>query len=180
MSSELLQRISHKLEALDIKQTARAIHISVERKSLALFENGKAVLTFPVSTSAKPSSCLQDSLGTPTGLHRIAQKIGDGARIGEIFKGRRSIGKTYDKLDPDEQVDNLVVTRILWLAGLEPGRNAGPGRDSFERYIYIHGTNHEDKIGQPASGGCIQLRNREMIALFDAVQEGDLVLIEEA
>jgi len=180
MSSELLQRISHRLRALDIKQTPRTLRISLANQSLALLRQDGPAQSFLVSTGRKPPSCQEGSGGTPHGLHRIARKIGDGARLGEVFKGRRSIGKTYEELPPEKRARNLVTTRILWLAGLEPGLNAGPGRDSYERYIYIHGTNREDKIGQPASGGCIQLRNREMVALYDAVEVGDLVLIEDA
>lgn len=72
---------------------------------------------------------------------------------------------------------NLITTRILRLRGLETGYNAGQGCDSYERYVYIHGTNHEDRIGEPFSGGCVELRNAEMLELFDAVREGDLVWI---
>ena len=177
MSSQLLQPISHKLEALNIKQTPRALLVSIAEQRLTIaFEDG-STRAYDVSTSAKPPSCRENSFGTPTGLHRIARKIGDGASPGEVFKGRVSIGKLYHELDAEAQRPNLITSRILWLEGLEPGHNQGPGCDSFDRYIYFHGTNHEDKIGQPTSGGCVQLRNLDMIELYDLVQEGDLVYI---
>lgn len=179
MSSENSQSITHRLENLDIKPTARMLWVSIPRQELELREEGApSPRAFNVSTSAKPPSCEENSFGTPTGLHRIARKIGDGAPLGAVFKGRVATGKCYWDLPPGEQEANLVTTRILWLEGLEPGKNKGPGRDSFDRYIYIHGTNHENKIGEPASGGCIQLRNAEMIELHDSVEAGDLVWIE--
>ncbi|MBT3483340.1 MAG: L,D-transpeptidase, partial [Opitutales bacterium] len=94
------------------------------------------------------------------------------------FKGRVSIGKRYHQLSAEEQRPNLITTRILWLEGLEPGINQGDNCDSYQRYIYFHGTNHEDKIGQPSSGGCIQLLNQEMTELFDLIEIGDHVFIE--
>jgi len=111
------------------------------------------------------------------GLHCIQEKIGEGSRVGTVFKGRVPIAKQYAELDPNEQEANLVTSRILWLSGLEPGYNQGDSHDSHDRYIYFHGTNHEDKIGQPSSGGCIQLLNTEMIELFDLTTEGDHVYI---
>ncbi|EDY81418.1 ErfK/YbiS/YcfS/YnhG superfamily [Verrucomicrobiia bacterium DG1235] len=177
MSSDLLQPTTHKLQELDIKQTARLLLVSIERQTLQLFLDGQLIREFAVSTSRNPPSCIENSLGTPTGLHRIAEKHGDKAPLGSVFKGRVQVAKHYSALPAKEQANNLVTTRILWLEGLETGHNQGPGRDSYQRYIYIHGTNHEEKIGSPASAGCVQLRNAEMIELFDAVQTGDQVYI---
>ncbi|MDQ8179127.1 L,D-transpeptidase [Pelagicoccus sp. SDUM812005] len=177
MSSDLLQPTTHKLRSLEIKQTARFLLVSIERQTLELHQNGQRIRSFDISTSSNPPSCLENSFGTPTGLHRIAQKIGADARLGAVFKGRVDIGKRYWELEEEEQKPNLVTTRILWLEGLEPGHNQGGNRDSHARYIYIHGTNHEDRIGSPASGGCVQLRNAEMIELYDAVSAGDQVYI---
>jgi hypothetical protein len=178
MFLELNQPYTHKIEALNIKPSSRRLLVSIEYQSMNLIESDALVREFEVSTSLNPPSNVEDSGGTPRGLHRIAQKIGEGALHGEVFKGRVSIGKRYQELGEDERKPNLITTRILWLEGLEPGINQGDGCDSFKRYIYIHGTNHEDRVGQPASGGCIQLMNNEMIALFDAVDEGDHVFIE--
>ena len=177
MSLDLLQPYTHKLRELDIKPTSRAIFVSISKQRLDLVENGTSIRSFSVSTSLNPPSNKQDSGGTPRGLHRIFHKVGDGTPIGEVFKGRVSTGKRYWELSKDEQKPNLITTRILWLEGLESGFNSGEGCDSFARYIYIHGTNHEDRIGQPASAGCVQLLNDEMLELFNSVDEGDQVWI---
>lgn len=134
---------------------------------------------YSISTSRKPPSCLADSLGTPTGLHQAADKIGAGAAPGTVFKGRVSLGQHYSEMDGGPGAPNRITSRIIRLRGLEPGRNAGEGRDSYARYIYLHGTNHEDRIGSPFSGGCIELRNDDMIELFDHVEEGDLIWITD-
>ncbi len=179
MSSDLLKAITHKLEALNIKPTAQVLHVSIERQELVVFANGRETRRFQVSTSKSPPNCEENSFGTPTGLHRIESKIGDGATVGTLFKGRVDIKKNYDELSKEERKPNLITSRILWLTGLEPGNNQGSGHDSYERYIYIHGTNHEDKIGKPSSGGCILLRNKEMIELFDRVSTGEFVFISQ-
>ncbi len=172
-----MQPFTHTLEVLDIKQTPRFLMVSIAAQSLELSLADGSIRRFAISTAALPPSCIENSQGTPTGLHRIARKIGDGAPTGTVFRGRVSIGKRFDELSAEERAPNLVTTRILWLEGLEPGHNQGEGRDSFQRYIYIHGTNHEERIGTPSSGGCVLLRNAEMIELYDLVNEGDLVFI---
>lgn len=144
---------------------------------MALLENGKVEQLFTVSTSKNPSSCRADSYGTPTGLHALADKIGAGAPEGTVFKGRVATGQVYGEVRPEDAERNLITSRILRLRGLEPGKNSGSGCDSYDRYIYIHGTNHEARIGQPFSGGCVEMRNPEVIELFDLVDEGDLVWI---
>lgn len=179
MSSDLLKPLTHKLEALKIKPTTRILLVSISKQKLVLIEGGVEVRSFQVSTSKNPPSCKENSFGTPTGLHRIESKIGDEARSGEVFKGRISTGKHFSKLSEEERKPNLITSRILWLTGLEPTLNQGLGHDSYQRYIYIHGTNHEDQIGQPASGGCVQLRNNEMIELFNLVSAGDLIFISQ-
>lgn len=177
MSSDLLQPLTHKLRSLEIKQTARLLLVSLDRQCLQLLHEEKLLRKFPISTSRNPPSCQENSFGTPSGLHRIGPKIGAAAALGSVFKGRVAIGKRYWELSEAEQRENLITSRILRLEGLEPGYNLGGSCDSFRRYIYIHGTNHEEMIGTAASGGCIQLRNKDMIELFDAVESGDLVFI---
>ena len=132
---------------------------------------------FSISTSKNPPSCLADSYGTPLGLHAMADKIGNGAPLGMVFKGRVATGQHFSEFSADEQQRNLITTRIIRLRGLDPGRNSGEGCDSYARYIYIHGTNHENRIGEPFSGGCVEMLNTEVIELFDAVAEGDLIWI---
>jgi len=163
---------------LGIKPATRLLAVHIGAQTLQLLEAGRLVRAWPVSTSRRPPSTVADSLGTPTGLHEIAERIGAGAPPGMVFKGRVPTGRHYHEYPAAEQArTNFITTRILWLRGLEPGHNAGPGVDSHARYIYFHGTNHEDRIGTPASGGCVQLRNIDMIELFEAVRAGDWVLI---
>jgi len=95
-----------------------------------------------------------------------------------VFKGRVPTGETYEEMAPEAIENNLITTRILRLEGMEPGLNRGPGVDSYDRFIYLHGTNHEERIGQPFSGGCIEFRNADILELFNQVPVGTLVHIE--
>jgi len=147
---------------------------------MALIEESRRERFYPISTSLKPPSCLAESFGTPTGLHAIADKIGKGQPDGLVFKGRVPTGKHYSLYEGLEAQRNLITSRILRLRGLEANVNAGAGCDSYDRYIYIHGTNHEDRIGQAFSGGCVEMRNADVIELFELVESGDLVWITEA
>ena len=110
----------------------------------------------------------------------MSEKIGDGAPAGMVFKARQPTGKVWSDWPTAE--DNLITSRILWLAGLEPGHNAGANAagqvvDTQQRYVYIHGTNHEDRIGEPLSAGCVLMRNQEIVELYEQVRVGDQVLI---
>ncbi len=94
-----------------------------------------------------------------------------------VFKGRVATGKHFSEYSAEEQAGNLITTRILRLRGLEHGKNAGDGCDSYQRYIYIHGSNHEERIGEPFSGGCVEMLNADVIELFNWAESGDLVWI---
>lgn len=142
---------------------------------MTLFESDALAKIYTVSTSLKPPSCVADSNGTPIGFHEIADKIGQDLPEGMVLKGRVPTGKHFVDYHGEEVARNLITSRILRLRGLEPGKNAGPGCDSYKRYIYIHGTNHEERIGQPFSGGCVEMRNADVIELFERVESGDLV-----
>lgn len=131
--------------------------------------------SFVVSTGRNGIGGREGSGQTPPGIHRIVQKIGDGAPPGRIFRDRNDTG--VDWL-PGRTGDNLILTRILRLEGLEEGINRGPGIDSFERYIYIHGTNQERLLGTPMSHGCICMNNGDIVSLFDSVKEGTVVIID--
>jgi lipoprotein-anchoring transpeptidase ErfK/SrfK len=116
-----------------------------------------------------------DSFKTPVGVHRVRQKIGGDQPSGMIFEGRVAMGQiagSFDNRDKDE-----ITSRILWLDGLEEGVNKGGVYDTFDRYIYIHGTSDEKRIGKPVSAGCIRMKNCDVIELFDAVMVDDIVLI---
>ena len=145
------------------------IQISVRDQSLTLRAGREKVAAYPVSTSRFGLGSKEGSFKTPTGKFRIAEKIGEGKALGTVFKSRRPV-KPSKKMLRDE---DLVMTRILWLDGLEP-RNA----NTHARYVYIHGTNHEEEIGTPASHGCVRMRNADVIELFDRVEEGTPVEIK--
>ena len=132
--------------------------------------------TYPVSTAANGLGNRVDSLKTPIGLHRVKQKIGGGEPPGMVFKAREPTGHISKKNDNREEDE--ITSRILWLDGLEPGFNNGGVHDSFSRYIYIHGTSDEMRIGQPVSHGCIRMKNPDVIELFDEVLVNDLVIIQ--
>ena len=153
--------------------------VSIAQQLLGFYRDDSLVRSFVISTSLRPPSNVKDSLGTPRGLHQIADKIGAGAPPGTVFKGRVNIGKHFNELDEEENARNLITTRILRLRGLEPGINAGGEVDTYDRYVYIHGTNREDRLGSPASSGCVQMNNIEIITLFDEVRTGDHVWIED-
>lgn len=152
--------------------------ISIILQKMALVRDDKLEQIYKVSTSKLPPSCQADSYGTPTGLHAAADKIGSGEAEGMVFKGRLPIGH-FSEFSKQEQASNLITTRIIRLRGLEPGHNQGPNCDSYARYIYMHGSNHEDRIGQPFSGGCIEMFNADILEIFDVINEGDLVWISE-
>lgn len=151
---------------------------SIPEQRLRLFEDGKSLKACSMSSSKKPPSCEENSFGTPWGLHEVCEKIGEAEPRGMVFKGRRPIGLRYWECDPKEQQKNLITTRILRLRGLEEGVNCGGCRDTFARMVYLHGTNHEDKIGRPASAGCLQVSNDDALELFELVPVGAHLLIE--
>ena len=166
--------------ALSIIPASRVAIVSIAHQVLFLLEDFEERLRFDISTSKNPPNCKADSFGTPLGLHAIADKIGAGAELGTIFKGRVPQGNYHDySAEALAASENLITTRILRLKGLEDGLNTGDGCDSYERYIYIHGTNHEERIGEPFSGGCIELLNQDVITLFNHLHSGDLVWITQ-
>lgn len=180
----MLERIKEKCHALGLKPTTRLITVSIAQQLLGFYRDGCLVKSHVVSTSARPPSNVKDSLGTPRGLHEIAEKIGAGQPPGIVFKARVATGQHFSELSPEQQAKHLITTRILWLGGLEPGVNqgcspAGEIVDTKSRYIYIHGTNHEELLGRPSSIGCIEMNNLEILALFDEVRTRDLVWIED-
>ena len=151
------------------KSAEPKINISVKKQELTLKLGRKKLGAYPISTSRFGLGSKEGSLKTPTGKFRIAEKIGDGEPLGTVFKSRRPVKTTRKML----REDDLVMTRILWLDGLEPA-NA----NTHERFIYIHGTNHEGQIGEPASHGCIRMRNRDLVELFDRVGVDTPVMIK--
>jgi L,D-transpeptidase YbiS len=151
-------------------QTSRNIHISIRDQQLTLKEGDTPIRTYPVSTSRFGIGTQEGSLKTPTGRFHVAEKIGVGMPHETVFRGRVPLGSA----DPLPPTEDFVMSRILWLDGLDE-HNA----NTRSRFIYIHGTKHEDKIGTPASRGCVRMRNADVIDLFDLVEEGTPVVIEE-
>lgn len=162
---------------LGIKPAERLLVVRLGTQTLQFYRSGALVRAYAVSTSLRPPSNVKNSFGTPIGLHEIAERIGAGQPPGMVFVGRVPTGRHFSELPAAEQEKNLITTRILWLCGLEPGVNQGGDVDTHSRYIYLHGTNHEDRIGQPASAGCVLLRNLDMIELYEDVRTGDQVWI---
>jgi lipoprotein-anchoring transpeptidase ErfK/SrfK len=112
------------------------------------------------------------------GIHEIKSKIGDNAPIYARFIGRKLTGEIIEIISDTTKGDyDIISTRIMWLSGKENGVNKGDGIDSFKRYIYIHGTNEEGRIGIPSSHGCIRMKNNDIISLFNIVSIGTLVII---
>jgi lipoprotein-anchoring transpeptidase ErfK/SrfK len=150
------------------------ILVDTALQRLRVASKQSVVQEFPVSTSRFGIGNEEGSFKTPPGVHRICEKIGDGAPAGRIFRDRIDTGEDWPI---GKQGDNLILTRILRLEGLQQGINKGKGIDSYERYIYIHGTNNEDRIGQPLSQGCVCMKNDDIIRLFDSIEEGTIVFI---
>ncbi|GAH92165.1 unnamed protein product [marine sediment metagenome] len=135
---------------------------------------------YPVSTSKYGVGNEKNSMKTPLGTHFIAEKIGDGAKIGTIFELCENTGEIAEiYTDAKDIKEDVITTRILWLKGIVPGVNEGEGVDSYNRHIYIHGSPEEGLIGTPASNGCIRMKNKDIIELFDSISEGTLVGIHE-
>jgi hypothetical protein len=156
------------------------IVVDISSQSLQWFLDGELEKRYHISTSRYGIGSRAGSNKTPLGLHYVKRKIGADATSGTIFKGRVSTGRVARiEHRPLATGDDFVTSRILWLSGLEEGRNRGNGVDSFSRYIYIHGTHEEGLIGKPASHGCIRMFNRDVIDLYKRIHTRTLVWIQE-
>lgn len=175
MENAQLRRIHRTISASLAAPDDLYLVVSIETQSLFVCADGSVVERFDASTSRFGNGNRENSLQTPLGLHRIKEKYGAGAPPGRIFRDREDTGEEWDHRQTG---DNLILTRILRLEGLEKGINRGAGVDSYERYIYIHGTGREDLVGTPLSHGCICLRNHDIIRLFDIATEGTLVYLD--
>lgn len=144
--------------------TKHRLVVSVAEQRMALFDEGKFAAMFPVSTSRFCLSDTPGSFGTPLGRMKIEKKIGDGQPLGMKFKNRQPTGEIVAANAPGR---DPVVTRILWLAGMDPWN-----KNTFERDIYIHGTAEEYKLGHPASYGCVRMSSRDVAWLYDQVGKG--------
>ena len=151
------------------RDTAHRVLISVPEQRMALLEGGKPIATYPVSTSKYGLGDYRGSWGTPLGRLEVATKIGDGAPLGAVFKDRHFTGEV---IPVDAPGRDPIVTRILWLRGLEPQND-----NAYRRHIYIHGTPEERNIGRPVSYGCVRMRSLDVIQLYATVGLGAEVTI---
>jgi hypothetical protein len=152
------------------------IFINTENQKLYLLVNHKIKYEFSISSSLKGTGCQVDSNKTPIGLHTVISKIGSGLPAGTLFKNRRPTKRIINYLPTDKY--DYITSRIIRLSGLEDKVNKGGEVDTYNRYIYIHGTPHFDKLGQPKSHGCIRMSDNDVISLFNSIKYKTLVLID--
>ena len=163
---------------IEHRELESLIVVNISTQQLFLLKKGKIEEFYSVSTSVYGTGSKVNSFKTPLGKHKISEKIGEGLPEGAILKGRRWTGAIANIIkEPIDTEFDVVTSRILWLAGLEEGKNQGPGVDSKSRYIYIHGTAEEGLIGKPASDGCVRMYNVDVITLFNKVETNTQVLI---
>lgn len=166
-----------------MSQTAQAqrIEISLPQQLLRVYGCADAlVCEYRISSALNGPGERQNSGCTPRGRHIIRAKIGGGAPIGAVFRGRRPTGEIWtQQLAEAHPERDWILTRILWLSGCEPGRNRLGVVDTMRRYIYIHGTGDDQPMGVPLSHGCIRMRNHDIAELFDLVLPGTRVDIHE-
>lgn len=152
--------------------------VDVEWQELTAHRGRTLLLREPVSTAKKGVGERIGSEQTPRGLHVVRAKIGAGVPTDGIFIARRFTGTIYrPELREQHPNRDFILTRILWLSGLEPGKNRLGDVDTFRRFIYIHGCPDDAPIGRPASHGCIRMRSKAVLKLFDAVDPGTRVEI---
>jgi lipoprotein-anchoring transpeptidase ErfK/SrfK len=151
-----------------MQTTELTIRVSVPEQRLDLVTGDQTLVSYPISTSRFGLGPEADSMKTPLGKFRIAEKIGADVPLGTVFRSRVPIAAN----EPPPPGDDLILTRILWLDGMQD-HNA----NTRDRFIYIHGTNHESEIGRPASHGCIRMRSTDIADLFDRVAVGTEVVI---
>jgi hypothetical protein len=168
------------LESIDssYKSLENLIYVDISSQTLSYIVKGTVSKKYNISSSYYGTGSVANSLKTPLGKHEIYKKIGNELPINAILKGRVWNGAIADIIEGPIDTDyDHVTSRILWLDGLEEGKNKGNGVDSRNRYIYIHGTAEEGLIGKPASDGCIRMYNNEVIELFELVSEKTQVWI---
>lgn len=159
--------------------TSRLI-VNLSDQTLKLIRQEHAFRTYSVSTAKNGAGERMGSGCTPRGLHVIRAKIGALCPVGTVFVGRRATGEVYaSELAARFQGRDWILTRVLWLRGCEPGKNRFGEVDTMRRYIYIHGCPDTEPMGVPASHGCIRMHNADIVELFDLVEAGTPIVIEE-
>lgn len=157
------------------------MHLKIPTQTLYVYdENKQCVRRYLVSTAANGPGEEKDSEKTPTGWHQIRAKIGAAMPVNTIFVGRRPTGEIYQTgMRENQPGRDWILTRILWLSGLELGKNRLGRVDTMQRYIYIHGSPDEVQMGAPGSRGCIRMRNVDLLELFDLIDVGTKILIQK-
>jgi lipoprotein-anchoring transpeptidase ErfK/SrfK len=156
------------------------LEVAIAEQQLRLYEQGVLQQVFPVSTAKNGPGQQRGSECTPLGWHCIRAKIGVGAKTNSVFVGRRATGEIYtEELAANYPQRDWILTRILWLGGLQAGFNRYADVDSAWRYIYIHGSPDADVLNGPASHGCVRMLSADIVALFERVRVGCRVLIHE-
>ena len=159
---------------------SQIILISIKDQRLQLRDGENVLMDCAIATATNGPGERYGSECTPRGWHYVRAKIGANAEPNSVFVGRRLTGELYSPELRERHPDrDWILTRILWLSGLEPGKNRLGSVDTMRRYVYIHGCPDEDLMGIPSSHGCIKMRNDDVIALFDAVSVGVRVYIDE-
>jgi len=156
------------------------IVINIAEQRLRLFNGETLLKEYIISTAKNGPGEQMDSECTPRGEHIITEKIGEGSEVNTVFVARESSGELYHPELREQFPDrDWILTRSLWLSGIEPGCNQGADVDSHDRYIYIHGAPDDVKMGEPGSRGCIRMRNEDVIELFNQVEVDTKVVISE-
>ena len=156
------------------------IEIDIAAQTLALFDGGRLLRRYSVSTAKNGPGEKNGSFCTPRGRHIVRAKIGAGQPVNAVFVRRRPTGELWSpELDEKYPGRDWMLTRILWLSGCEPGRNRLGEVDTMRRYIYIHGSPDRAEMGKPGSIGCIRMRNADIVELFELVPPYTEVEINE-
>ncbi|MCK4842276.1 MAG: L,D-transpeptidase [Methylococcales bacterium] len=155
------------------------LHVSIANQQLSLIKNNALIQTYSISTAKNGVGEKMGSECTPRGWHKIRAKIGASQPLNSVFVGRRPTGEIYNPdLNQKYPQRDWILTRILWLGGLESGKNHYGQVDSTWRYIYIHGCPDNLIKGMPESHGCIRMKNQDIVDLFEKVDVGLKILIE--
>lgn len=155
------------------------IEISLDAQTLTLIPEGASLpVSYPISTALNGPGERQSSGCTPRGRHYVRAMVGGGLPLNTVFVARRPTGEIYSEILAQQFPErDWILSRIIWLCGLEPGKNRGFGVDSFRRFIYIHGTPDTEPMGVPRSHGCIRMTNNDVADLYGRIRPGMLVTI---
>ncbi|MET0116365.1 MAG: L,D-transpeptidase [Sedimenticola sp.] len=175
-----MQTSSTTRSATGEREPPLSLKVDIGRQCIELLKETEVIASYPVSTALNGAGELNGSGCTPRGRHRIRIRIGSDQPLNAVFIGRRPTGEIYSHELAQQFPDrDWILTRILWLTGMEPGKNRGGEVDTLQRYIYIHGCPDTEPMGVPRSHGCIRMRNPDLVELFDQVSSGTDVEIVE-